>query len=273
MVGNLNDLKESEELLPIEKLLPIDKFILSKLNSLIESVIESYDDMNLNKSLYLIENFMLTSLSSFYIKAVKDRLYCEKINSFERRSAQTALYHILTSTALMISPIMPHLAEEAFCYSVLKKQLDSNNTGITLFRSDLKLIPNKSWSNKEVEIFFDSIVVKIREFFYEKVQTNNSATLEVILKCDKNLFNLLNSYNDANKWLEECFGSADLKIELLDKNASKSDLLSIKNEQNSVLYNYQVILKKTENFNCPRCRRFKSLQENTLCKRCAELIV
>ena len=87
IVGNLSDLNaEQLNLIEYESLLPIDKYILNSLNSLLESVTDSYEEMNLNRVVTLIENFYLANLSSFYIKSVKDRLYCEKKDSFERKS-------------------------------------------------------------------------------------------------------------------------------------------------------------------------------------------
>jgi isoleucyl-tRNA synthetase len=76
IVGNLSDLNaEQLNLIEYESLLPIDKYILNSLNSLLESVTYSYEEMNLNRVVTLIENFYLANLSSFYIKSVKDRLY------------------------------------------------------------------------------------------------------------------------------------------------------------------------------------------------------
>jgi len=45
---------------------------------------------------------------------LKDRLYCSGNKSGLRRSAQTALFHILRDTLLLMAPILPFTTEEAW---------------------------------------------------------------------------------------------------------------------------------------------------------------
>ena len=43
-------------------------------------------------------------MSSYYLDILKDRLYAYKADSFERRSAQTAMYEIMLDLVVMIAP-------------------------------------------------------------------------------------------------------------------------------------------------------------------------
>ncbi len=271
VVANLNDLRCIEtDLLEYEQLLPVDKFILSKLSSLSETVIENYDSMNLNKSINSIENFMLSHLSSFYIKAAKDRLYCDRSDSIERRSAQTALYHVLVKLLPMLAPIMPHLAEEAFLGSSILKQ---NNPDASLFRSELVMTAESSWKNKSIESLF-SLVNPLRDRFFEVIQTGNAATFNIQLKCDQGLYDLLGEYTKqagSNAWLVECFGCANLKVELATKDGRRG--LSEISLNDGRTFFYQVNVEKCQDkLACPRCRRFTSDQENHLCLRCSTIV-
>lgn len=63
-----------------------------------------------------IHNFCVTDMSNFYLDIIKDRLYCERENSFERRSAQTAMYRILSGVSRLLAPIMSFTAEEIWSY-------------------------------------------------------------------------------------------------------------------------------------------------------------
>ena len=207
VVGNLNDFNR-DCLISYEQMLPTDQYMLNNLNNLLETVKESYDDMNLNKALITIESFFLTQLSSFYIKSVRDRLYCEKNTSFERRSCQTALYYILIKSLVMLGPITPHLAEEAFYYSILKENNES------LFRSDFNYDLNPSWNNKQIDDLF-IVINQVREHFFELVQADKVSIFNVELQCNEDLFNLLNS-TKSNEWIEELFFCSQLNITLND---------------------------------------------------------
>lgn len=274
VVGNLNDLSDpSKELIDYDQLLPIDKYILSKLSNVLETVVENYDEMNLSKSLNLLENFFLTQLSSFYIKSVKDRLYCDKLESVERRSAQTALFHVLVKSLLMIGPIMPHLAEEAFHYSILRKLNPNNISDYSLFRSEFSYNSDKKWSNKKIEVLFE-IVEKLRVKFYEKIQSDNSAMYEIELVCNHDLYNLLNDINKSTGsacWLSECFACANIELKLSDSCQTLSDNLTANIDTANYLFSLNA-QKLTDKHACNRCRKLNCDSINSLCNRCNRVL-
>jgi isoleucyl-tRNA synthetase len=257
IVGNLNDMDGN--LVEYENMLPLDKYILNRLNDLLETVVENYEDYNLSKSLITTENFFLTQLSSFYIKSIKDRLYCDSKNSFKRRSAQSALYHILSKSLVMLAPILPHLTEEAYYHSILK--INKNNDQDTLFRSNLNMNINQEWNDKSIDSLFE-IVEKIRNKYYNLIQSENSAIYDIKLECNQELYNLLKKY-DANEWLIECFGCSNLHI---NQNNNNNNL----NEINS----FQLTVDKINDKKhvCIRCRKYNSNEQNTLCDRCNKVI-
>jgi isoleucyl-tRNA synthetase len=51
-------------------------------------------------------------MSKLYIDITKDRVYVEKSDSHARRSAQTAMYTILSSLTRMIAPMLAYTSEE-----------------------------------------------------------------------------------------------------------------------------------------------------------------
>jgi isoleucyl-tRNA synthetase len=58
--------------------------------------------------------FESDDLSSFYLDALKDRLYTSARGSRARRSAQSAILHILTQFLVVIAPVLSFTAEEAW---------------------------------------------------------------------------------------------------------------------------------------------------------------
>lgn len=53
-------------------------------------------------------------MSSYYLDILKDRLYAYKADSFERRSAQTAMYEIMLDLVVMIAPVLSFTMEEVW---------------------------------------------------------------------------------------------------------------------------------------------------------------
>ena len=54
----------------------------------------------------------MLELGGFYLDIIKDRQYTTQTDSKARRSAQTALYHIVKAFAGWIAPILSFTAEE-----------------------------------------------------------------------------------------------------------------------------------------------------------------
>lgn len=60
---------------------------------------------------------MVTELSNVYLDALKDRLYCEKPGSLERRSAQTVLAELFSMLMRDLQPILSYTVDEAMAYA------------------------------------------------------------------------------------------------------------------------------------------------------------
>ena len=95
-------------------LLEIDKYALHRLNEIIEQVTASYDAYEFHKVYQTVHNYCAVDLSSLYLDILKDRLYASANDSVQRRSAQTALYEILSALTRMLAPVISHTAEEVW---------------------------------------------------------------------------------------------------------------------------------------------------------------
>ncbi|MGN0665918.1 MAG: isoleucine--tRNA ligase [Huintestinicola sp.] len=104
------------DLINVNELCEIDKWALLRLDALIEKVDAAYEAFDFHVVVHSIHNFCVTEMSNFYLDIIKDRLYCTKEASFERRSAQTAMYIILSSVSRMIAPVLSFTAEEIWKY-------------------------------------------------------------------------------------------------------------------------------------------------------------
>ena len=115
ILGNLYDFDYEKDKIEYEKMMAIDRYMLHKLQEVIDRVRRAYEDYAFYKVIYHYHNFIVY-LSRLYLDVLKDRLYTYGKESVERRSAQTALYEIMGVIVRLIAPIMPFTAEEAWGY-------------------------------------------------------------------------------------------------------------------------------------------------------------
>ncbi|MFT4300830.1 MAG: isoleucine--tRNA ligase [Desulfovibrio sp.] len=115
ILGNLNDIS-AQDLLPLDKLEPLDRFALDVAGRVHERVQQAYMDFDFHKVYHTLHNYCVTDLSSVYLDILKDRLYASAPASEERRSAQTALWHILCLLLRDMAPVLSFTAEEIFSH-------------------------------------------------------------------------------------------------------------------------------------------------------------
>ncbi len=112
LLANLNGFDPDKNMLPPEKMLPFDRWISHKAGNLQEQVIQAYDHYQFHVIYQKIHNFCSVELGGLYLDVIKDRQYTTATNSRARRSAQTAMYHILSGLVRWLAPILSFTAEE-----------------------------------------------------------------------------------------------------------------------------------------------------------------
>ncbi len=112
LLANVHDFDPAKNLLATDKLLLLDKFILARAQELQTEIIEAYDQYQLHLIYQKLHNFCVADLGGFYLDVIKDRQYTMQKNSVGRRSAQTAIYHVLHMMVRWLAPILSFTAEE-----------------------------------------------------------------------------------------------------------------------------------------------------------------
>ena len=112
LLGNLYDFDPVADAVAYRDLQEIDRWALHELQKLVGRVVKAYRDYEYHLVYYAIHHFCTVDLSAFYLDVLKDRLYTCGAASPARRSAQTALYEILSTLARLLAPILSHTAEE-----------------------------------------------------------------------------------------------------------------------------------------------------------------
>ena len=116
LLGNLSDFDLERDSVPVAELLPIDRFLLHRLQRLIERMRTAYETYEFHVLYHGLHNFCAVDLSAFYLDVLKDRLYTSAPKSSLRRSAQTALHEILVGLVKLMAPILSFTADEVWRY-------------------------------------------------------------------------------------------------------------------------------------------------------------
>ena len=91
----------------------LDKWIVSRLNNLIEKVTRSLNRYNAAAASLAIEKFFTGDLSLWYIRRSRKRFQRPK-NSREKKEASETFYFVLLNLIKLIAPIMPFFTEELY---------------------------------------------------------------------------------------------------------------------------------------------------------------
>ncbi|MBI5078607.1 isoleucine--tRNA ligase, partial [Candidatus Saganbacteria bacterium] len=113
LLSNLYDYQLTTDNL---QLLEIDKWMLLRLNRLVEKTLKAYDEFEFHLVYHGLYDFCVNDLSALYLDMSKDRLYCGGKNSVERKSAQFAMHAILMALIKLMAPILSFTAEDLFKY-------------------------------------------------------------------------------------------------------------------------------------------------------------
>ena len=105
---------ENTALPPLSQLEPEDKWILSKMNRLVEEVTENLESYDLGVALSKLYDFFWDSFCDWYIELCKARLFAEDDNRQAKLTAQSVLAHVLFVALRLLHPFMPFITEELY---------------------------------------------------------------------------------------------------------------------------------------------------------------
>lgn len=117
LLANTTDFDPKSNRVAYEDLRSVDKYMMVRLNQTIEQIRkEGYDKYNFLYIYRTVVNFLTVDLSSFYLDFAKDVVYIEAADNHERRCMQTVFYDTAVALTKLLTPIIPHTAEEIWSY-------------------------------------------------------------------------------------------------------------------------------------------------------------
>ncbi len=102
--------------LPASALLPLDVWAVTRAARLQEDIVAAYDAFQFHLIYQRLHQFCVVDMGGFYLDVLKDRLYTLPVGHPARRSAQTAIYHLLEAFVRWIAPILSFTADELWRY-------------------------------------------------------------------------------------------------------------------------------------------------------------
>lgn len=116
LLANTHDYNPSTDAVAYQDLGAVDKYMTIKFNKLVETINKAYENYDFMAIYKAVVNFVTVDLSAFYLDFAKDVVYIEAANSPERRRMQTVFYDVLVKITKLLTPILPHTAEEIWSY-------------------------------------------------------------------------------------------------------------------------------------------------------------
>ncbi|MCR4718752.1 MAG: isoleucine--tRNA ligase [Firmicutes bacterium] len=153
ILSNINDFDPNTDMIAYDELLEIDKWALMKLNDVVANSIKSYEEYEFHTFYSGILNFCIVDMSNFYLDILKSRLYTEKADSKERRSAQSAMFIILDSLVKLLAPVLAFTAEEIWAFM---PHLDADKKESVMLSRMPKA--DKKYENAELSQKWDKLI-------------------------------------------------------------------------------------------------------------------
>ena len=96
-----------------EELRPEDRWMLSRMETLKKEFASAMDAYEVHRAARALEDFIVTDLSRWYVKLVRDRLWKEGVDR-DKYAAFKVLHESLTTAVVLLSPIAPHVSDVIF---------------------------------------------------------------------------------------------------------------------------------------------------------------
>ena len=264
LLGNLDGFTPDQVLEPAD-MLPLDRWAVDHAAQLQEQLKQAFDDFQFIQVYQKVHNFCAFEMGAFYLDILKDRLYTTGYDSLARRSAQTAMYHVLEAMVRWIAPVLSFTAEE------IHQQLPGERSDSIfletwyegLFEMDNATAERERWGH----------VIKVRNEVSKSIETvrregkaGSSLAVEVDLWLDGDLRVAIDSLGD------------ELRFVLLTSEARAADLASapanaerIKLDEGDVA----LLVTPSEHEKCVRCWHYREdvgsdPDHPEICGRCVE---
>jgi isoleucyl-tRNA synthetase len=118
LYANIDGFNFKDALIPYEERPEIDRWIISKLNALVEEYEQLMNDYDVTKAARAVSSYTIDQLSNWYVRRSRRRFWKSEMNK-EKLSAYQTLYECLETLCKLTAPFAPFISEAIY--------LDLNN--------------------------------------------------------------------------------------------------------------------------------------------------
>ena len=266
LLSNLDGFDPERNLVSANDMLALDRWVVDRAYGIQQEVITAYDSYQFHLICQKVHHFCAIDLGRFYLDIIKDRQYTTQEDSLARRSAQSAMYHVVEALARWLAPITSYTADEIWQFLP-----GEHNESIFLqtWYEDLLQLDEDAPFNRE---FWEKII-QIRDAVSRELEQvrgkgliGGSLEAEVELYCNDEYAGLLNKLGSELHFVLLTSAASVMDMKFCPDDALVTELDGVK---------LKVIA--SEHSKCVRCWHYRhDVGENTdhpeLCGRCVENI-
>lgn len=254
IIGNLHDFNPDQDQVQLDAMKPFDAWIMEKCARLNRKIIQAYKNFEYHVVFHSMYNFFTVTLSSYYLDVLKDRLYCSAPDSDLRRSAQTALFQLLRTTLILMSPVLPFTTEEAW-ETLPEHKNKSESVHLEKFvEFDNEWMEENKFKKWEHLAEIREIVLKSLEQAREAKIIGNSLEAKVKLNASGADYSLLNEDKDE---LPALFIVSEVELAEQEKGEVSAEITRVQWDKCQRCWNYSSSVGKSREYPefCTRCER------------------
>ncbi|MGR8941111.1 MAG: isoleucine--tRNA ligase [Gammaproteobacteria bacterium] len=264
LLSNLDDFDPAQHMVAAGHLLALDRWIIDRAWQLQEEVKAAYEGYQFQSIYQKVHHFCVIDLGGFYLDVIKDRQYTAKTDGLARRSAQTAMYHVLEALVRWLAPIISYTADEIWHFMPGKRSdsvfLETWYSGLSKLDSDAT-ISRDTWQKV---MAVRTAVSKELEKSRTKGDIGASLNAEVELYCNDDYFAALNLLPGELHFVLITSGASVIAEQFCPDDAALTDIAGVR---------VKVIV--SEQPKCVRCwhQRYdvgEHPEHPELCGRCVE---
>jgi len=267
LLSNLDGFDPEEHLLPTDQLLSLDRWAVARAGQLQDELKTAYDKYEFHHVYQKVHNFCAVDMGSFYLDVIKDRIYTMRTDSVARRSAQTALYHVIEAMVRWFAPILSFTAEEIWSFIPGKRNE-------SVFINEWYQFPELQKDPHGMDLGYWKTVMEVRDVVnkeLERLRTSGeigaNLQADVELYCGREILDLLNRLEDELRFV---FITSNATLYLAGDPPAEAQHFTL--STNDEVW---VAVSASEHEKCVRCWHYREdvgshAEHPELCGRCIE---
>ncbi len=271
LLANLAGFDPARDMLAPAQMLPLDQWAVEQARRLQSDVVAAYDAFEFHQIYQKVHNFCSVDLGAFYLDIIKDRQYTTQPDSRARRSAQSAMYHIMEAMVRWLAPILSFTAEEIWRHI-------PGERGESVFLETWHELPAAAYSEEEkaagMDAGFWDQILEVRQCVNKELERLRAAggigsglDAEVDLYCGTEIYERLSRLEDELRFVLITSYARLHKVEQVPESGIHCIL-----SNNDEIW---VVVAPSEHVKCVRCWHHREdvgrdAEHPELCGRCVE---